>query len=79
MGDEGLILYEHRCIGCGLCVTTCTTGALSLARKPDAEQPSVPKDFADMHIQRGRARGVLGTGDLVGLVVRSKIDRILAQ
>jgi Fe-S-cluster-containing hydrogenase component 2 len=79
MGDEGLILYEHRCIGCGLCVTTCTTGALSLARKPDAEQPSVPKDFAEMHIQRGRARGVLGTGDLVGLVVRSKIDRILAQ
>lgn len=78
MGDEGLLFHEHRCIGCGLCVTTCTTGALSLDRKPESEQPAVPKTFEDMHIQRGRARGVLGTSDLVKLVVRSKVDRVLA-
>lgn len=78
MGDDGLIHYEYRCIGCGLCVTTCTTGALTLVRKPEAEQPVVPKDFVDMHVKRGRARGVLGTGDLIKMVVRSKVDRVLA-
>ena len=78
MGDEGLILHEHRCIGCGLCVTTCTTGALSLVRKPEAEQPDVPRDLVDLHLRRGRARGVLDTGGLVKMVVRSTVDRVLA-
>ncbi len=78
MGDDGLILYEHRCIGCGLCVTTCTTGALSLVRKPEAEQPGVPRDLVDLHLRRGRARGVLGTGNLLKTAVRSTIDRVLS-
>ena len=42
IGDEGLILHTQRCIGCGLCVTTCTTGALTPARKPQAEQLMCP-------------------------------------
>ena len=78
IGDDGLILYEHRCIGCGLCVTTCTTGALSLVRKPQADQPYVPRDLVDLHLRRGRARGVLGTGDLGKKVVRSIVDRLRA-
>lgn len=78
MGDDGLVLYEHRCIGCGLCVTTCTTGALTLARKPDEEQPVVPRDFADMQFRRGRRRGVLGAGKIVKTAVRTTVDRLLA-
>ncbi len=78
MGGEGLILYEQRCIGCGLCVTTCTTGALRLARKPQAEQPDVPRDLVDLHLRRGRARGVLGTGNLLKTAVRSVMDRALS-
>jgi electron transport complex protein RnfB len=67
-----------RCIGCGLCVTTCPTDSLSLQRKPEAEQPYVPKDLVDTNIKLGQARGKLTTGGLVGMLVRSKVDRLLA-
>jgi electron transport complex protein RnfB len=67
-----------RCIGCGLCVTTCPTESLSLRRKPEAEQPYVPKDLTDTNIRLGQARGRLTTGGLVGMMVRSKLDRALA-
>ena len=67
-----------RCIGCGLCVTTCPSEALSLRRKPEAEQPYVPKDLVDTNVKLGQARGKLTTGGLVGMLVRSKVDRLLA-
>jgi len=34
MGDEHAVLNADRCIGCGLCVSTCPSGALVLERKP---------------------------------------------
>ena len=73
-----MILHTQRCIGCGLCVTTCTTGALALARKPEEEQPYVPRDLVDLHMRRGRARGVLGTGEMVKTAVRFVAGRIRA-
>ena len=66
------------CIGCGLCVTTCPAEALSMQRKPEAEQPFVPKDIVDTNIKLGQARGKLTTPGLVGMLVRSKVDRMLA-
>ena len=44
-------LNLDRCIGCGLCVTTCHSESLSLVRKPEAEQPHVPKDIIDTLIK----------------------------
>jgi Fe-S-cluster-containing hydrogenase component 2 len=38
---------EDRCIGCGLCVTTCPSGALSLKAKEKTVQP--PKDQAALY------------------------------
>lgn len=40
-GDR-VYLNTDRCIGCGLCVTTCPSGALTLVRKPAAEPLQIP-------------------------------------
>jgi hypothetical protein len=52
---------------------------LRLARKPEAEQPFVPKDFEETVIRLGQTRGKLSTPGLVGMLVRSKVDRLLAS
>jgi Fe-S-cluster-containing hydrogenase component 2 len=45
--DAGSVrLNKDRCIGCGLCVSTCPTGALSLVRKPD-KGGRLPETFFD--------------------------------
>jgi ferredoxin len=77
--DDGYAVLDlDRCIGCGLCVTTCPTEALSLVRKPEAEQRYVPKNAVDANIKLGQARGKLGVGELLRMLVRSKVDRLLA-
>jgi ferredoxin len=70
-------LNPDRCIGCGLCVSTCPSGALRLVRKP--EQPAIPKDTLSTYLQSGQARDKLSSGKLVGMVVKSKIDRLIAR
>jgi Fe-S-cluster-containing hydrogenase component 2 len=42
-----VLLNADRCIGCGLCVSTCPTGALSLVRKPESSQRDIPATFYD--------------------------------
>jgi NAD-dependent dihydropyrimidine dehydrogenase PreA subunit len=39
---DRVTLNTDRCIGCGLCVSTCPSGALSLVRKPDSERTQIP-------------------------------------
>jgi len=77
--NKKTILNLDRCIGCGLCVSTCPTKSLSLARKTKAKQPYVPKDIIETSIKLGKARGRLSTGKLVGMQVKSKLDRLLAS
>jgi electron transport complex protein RnfB len=38
-------LDADRCIGCGLCVSTCPSGALTLVRKPHSEWAQPPSTF----------------------------------
>jgi electron transport complex protein RnfB len=45
-GDH-VTLNTDRCIGCGLCVSTCPSGALTLVRKPEAVQRETPATFFD--------------------------------
>jgi Fe-S-cluster-containing hydrogenase component 2 len=78
LDNKKAILNLDRCIGCGLCVSTCPTKSLALVRKPKEMQPYVPKDIIDTSIRLGRARGKLSIGKLVGMQVRSKLDRLLA-
>jgi len=76
--NKKAILNLDRCIGCGLCVSTCPTKSLSLIRKPKGKQPYVPKDMKETTIKLGKARRKLGTGKLIGMQVKSKLDRLLA-
>ncbi len=79
LDNKKSVLDVKRCIGCGLCVSTCPTHSLSLVRKPKAKQPYVPKDIIKTSIRVGQARGKLGMGKLIGMQVRSKLDRLLAS
>ena len=77
--DDGKAALDlDRCIGCGLCVTTCPTHSLSLVRKPESQQPHVPKDIVGTYIKMGRARGRMGIGELIGMQVKSTLDRLFA-
>lgn len=76
--DSKAVLNLDRCIGCGLCVTTCPTGSLTLKRKPESEQAEVPKDFDQAMIKLGKERGKLSTLGMIGMLVKSKVDRFLA-
>jgi Fe-S-cluster-containing hydrogenase component 2 len=78
MDNKKAVLDLNRCIGCGLCVSTCPTDSLSLVRKPKAKQPYVPKDIMETNVKLGKARGKLGVGKMIGMQVRSKLDRLLA-
>jgi NAD-dependent dihydropyrimidine dehydrogenase PreA subunit len=42
---ECVVLNDDRCIGCGLCVTTCPSEALTLERKPEKTILPVPDTF----------------------------------
>lgn len=55
----------ERCIGCGLCVTTCATGAVRLVANLDARVP--PKDTPRLYARMYRERfGTLGMAAAVG-------------
>lgn len=76
--DEKVVLDIDRCIGCGLCVSTCPTGSLSLVRKPESQQPEVPRSFLETLFRLGRVRGKLGPINIAKLKLKSKLDRYLA-
>lgn len=72
-------LDASRCIGCGLCVTTCPTGSLTLARKPESAQPRVPATLVQNYLKLAQARGRMKLPSLVGMQVRSTVDRLRAR
>jgi len=77
--DEKASVDIDSCIGCGLCVSTCPTDSMTLARKPEYDQPDVPRDLIKASIELGRARGKLNLGNLLMMQVKSKVDRLLAS
>ncbi|MDF1515356.1 MAG: 4Fe-4S binding protein, partial [Anaerolineae bacterium] len=76
--DGKAVVDYDRCIGCGLCVSTCPAGAMSLERKPESEQPYVPKGMIDSTIRRMTARGKATTRNLAKMLLRTGVDRVLA-
>lgn len=51
-------VIQERCIGCGLCVTTCPVDAVSLVHKAHDRIVTPPADEASWYEERGRTRGV---------------------
>jgi len=47
----------ERCIGCGVCTSVCNKEALSLVRRPAAEQQTPARDIVDWSLERYGERG----------------------
>jgi electron transport complex protein RnfB len=57
-GEDAYRVIKERCIGCGLCVSTCPSEAIQLHRKESADITLPPKGEMDWYDERGRLRGV---------------------
>jgi len=57
-GEEAYRIIKEKCIGCGLCVSTCPSEAIQLIRKPPEDIEAPPKDEMDWYEQRAKMRGV---------------------
>ena len=64
--DDGAAVVDVlRCIGCGLCITTCPSDALRLTAKDSRKEP--PKDTPALYAKIFKERfGPLGTAKAVG-------------
>ena len=78
-GDDGFIQFQApRCIGCGLCVSVCPNEAVQIIHRPVAEVAATPKNTLHTYYNLAKAGGRWHSLEMVGMVVRSYVDRMLA-
>jgi Pyruvate/2-oxoacid:ferredoxin oxidoreductase delta subunit len=53
-GDYRVI--ADRCIGCGVCVVTCPTEAMTIRPRPESEHTVPPRNIVDWSVQRAASR-----------------------
>jgi electron transport complex protein RnfB len=76
--NDNVVFNQLRCIGCGLCVTVCQIQAIKIVRKPVSNQPTVPKNTLDTYLKIAFKRKSWKVIDVVSLVIRSFVDRLIA-
>ena len=54
-GGDYMVLGD-RCIGCGVCVVTCPTEAMSMISRPESERTVPPRNIIDWSVQRAANR-----------------------
>jgi electron transport complex protein RnfB len=54
----GYSVSPERCIGCGVCTTTCPTESITLVRKPQEKQDLPPANLMDWYGKRAESRGI---------------------
>lgn len=57
-GEEAYSVIKERCIGCGLCISTCPSEAIQLIRKSAEEIVTPPADETAWFDERARQRGI---------------------
>jgi electron transport complex protein RnfB len=57
-GEDAYRVIKEKCIGCGLCISTCPSEAIHLTRKPPEELVPPPSDEMAWYEERARERGV---------------------
>ena len=56
--DDAYRVIREKCIGCGLCVSTCPSEAMALVRKQPEEIVPPPNDEMDWYKKRAAERGI---------------------
>jgi Fe-S-cluster-containing hydrogenase component 2 len=77
--DGRSFIDADRCIGCGLCISTCPVNAVKMLRKSKPDQRKVAKDMQLTYLELAKNRGKINTPRLVGMLMKSKLDRMLTS
>ncbi|OGO14662.1 MAG: hypothetical protein A2Z02_04620 [Chloroflexi bacterium RBG_16_48_7] len=55
--NEATVINREKCIGCGLCASTCPTGSITMVKKSAAESPPIFSREMELLQAMGKEKG----------------------